>query len=108
MTSPSAVRLPLFSGRWGRRAISSSASRAPGRSSRPSAHGWNSTFSPLNGQLRQQIRSWLPDTLRVAPLTLDQWIEAVVRRLLEELEEIRREIAPAQAAQPNPQADLRG
>ncbi len=54
-----------------------------------------------NGELRQQIRSWLPGNLRVAPLTLDQWIEEVVLRLLDELEEIRSEIAPAQAAEPN-------
>jgi ATP-dependent helicase YprA (DUF1998 family) len=58
-----------------------------------------------NGPLRQQIRSWLPGTLRVAPLTLDQWIEAVVQTLLEELEEIRREISPAETARPRPQTD---
>ena len=51
------------------------------------------------GDLRRRIRSWLPDTLRTAPLTLDQWIGDVAEKLLDELEAIRTKLAPPAAAQ---------
>ena len=46
------------------------------------------------GELRRHIRSWLPDTLRTAPLTLEQWIGDVAEKLLDELEAIRAKLAP--------------
>jgi ATP-dependent helicase YprA (DUF1998 family) len=57
------------------------------------------------GNLRQRIRSWLPDTLRTAPLSLDQWIEDVAQKLLDELEAIRQEIDPSAATPPNRAGD---
>ena len=41
-----------------------------------------------NGAVRQQIRSWLPTTLRTAPLSLDQWIETVAKELIDQLQSI--------------------
>jgi hypothetical protein len=41
-----------------------------------------------NGAVRQQIRSWLPSTLRTAPLSLDQWIETVGQELINQLQTI--------------------
>jgi Domain of unknown function (DUF1998) len=46
-----------------------------------------------SGEVRRQIRSWLPDSLRT-PLTIDQWIGDVATKLLNELEEIRGTLPP--------------
>ncbi len=46
------------------------------------------------GPVRAQIASWLPITLRTAPLSLDAWIEQVARDLLASLTAIRDEIQP--------------
>lgn len=47
------------------------------------------------GSVRVQIASWLPSTLRTAPLSIDAWIERVARDLLAALVAIRDEIQPA-------------
>ena len=47
------------------------------------------------GKIRAQLQSWLPDNLRIAPASLDEWIEEIARKLLEDLEIIRQELAPA-------------
>lgn len=54
-----------------------------------------------NGSVRQQIRSWLPSSLRTAPTgdSLDAWIERVASDLIAELESIMRELRPPQAPQ---------
>ena len=49
------------------------------------------------GTVRAQIASWLPDTLRTAPLSIDAWIEQVARDLLTSLMAIRHVIQPAAA-----------
>lgn len=59
----------------------------------------------VRGDLRERIRSWLPETLRIAPLSLDQWIEEVATKLLAELDAIRQELAPAP---PRPRPDGEG
>jgi hypothetical protein len=53
-----------------------------------------------DGSVRQQIRSWLPESLRTAPLTLDAWIGHVASRLVDELTEIKATYRPAAAAAP--------
>lgn len=47
-----------------------------------------------HGTLRVQIASWLPSTLRTAPLSIDSWIEQVARDILASLMAIRDEINP--------------
>jgi ATP-dependent helicase YprA (DUF1998 family) len=49
------------------------------------------------GSVRAQIASWLPATLRTAPLSIDAWIEQVARDLLTALVAIQNEIRPADA-----------
>src|SRR5207302_782137 len=39
-------------------------------------------------------RSWLPETLRTAPLTLDEWIGAVTQQLIDRLQALKSELAP--------------
>jgi Domain of unknown function (DUF1998) len=51
-----------------------------------------------NGSLREQIRSWLPASLRTQPRTVDEWIEHVANQMIEELNSVMRELAPAAAA----------
>lgn len=46
------------------------------------------------GAVRAQILSWLPTTLRTAPLTIDQWIEAIARELLGQLQKIVDDLRP--------------
>lgn len=50
------------------------------------------------GSVRAQIASWIPATLRTAPLSIDAWIEQVARDLLDTLVAIRNELRPANAA----------
>jgi len=50
-----------------------------------------------NGSLREQIRSWLPASLRTQPLTLDEWIGHVAQEVIEELNSVMQELAPAEA-----------
>jgi ATP-dependent helicase YprA (DUF1998 family) len=62
--------------------------------------GWvNQHVIPDDGALRQQIRSWLPASLRTEG-TIDQWIGAVASDLIAELEELQREIQPPPQAAP--------
>jgi hypothetical protein len=51
-----------------------------------------------NGSLREQIRSWRPASLRTQPRTVDEWIEHVANQMIEELNSVMRELAPAAAA----------
>jgi MrfA Zn-binding domain/Helicase conserved C-terminal domain len=53
-----------------------------------------------NGEVRRQIRTWLPESLRTAPLTIDQWIGQVTRGLLDELQAIRATLRPPAAVPP--------
>ena len=46
-----------------------------------------------SGVLREQIRSWLPSSLRTAPQSIDEWIGTIARELIEELNSIMRELA---------------
>ena len=48
-----------------------------------------------NGELRGQIRLWLPASLRTAPQTIDEWIGTGAQELLDELSAVMRELAPA-------------
>ncbi len=43
------------------------------------------------GDLRRQIRSWLPDNLRTESLSVDEWIESVARTLLADLQSLKSE-----------------
>jgi len=45
-----------------------------------------------NGTVRQQIRSWLPETLRTHPLTLDEWIGTVAQELMGQLQTLKSEL----------------
>lgn len=47
------------------------------------------------GALRLRIRSWLPESLRTAPLSIDQWIEAVAEDLLRDLEAVKTSVTTA-------------
>jgi hypothetical protein len=47
-----------------------------------------------DGAVRQQIRSWLPETLRTAPLSLDEWIGSVTQELINRLQALKAELAP--------------
>lgn len=67
------------------------------------------TVISANGEIRRQIRSWLPDSLRTAPLSLDEWIGDVAGNLINELQEIRATLRPPERADPagagNPEDD---
>ncbi|QDZ11824.1 DEAD/DEAH box helicase [Devosia ginsengisoli] len=45
------------------------------------------------GKVRQQIREWLPATLRITPATLDDWIGSIANDLLEDLAAVAPPIA---------------
>lgn len=49
-----------------------------------------------NGAQREQIRSWLPASLRTALRSIDEWIGDVAGELIAALEAIMRELQPAQ------------
>jgi hypothetical protein len=49
-----------------------------------------------NGAARQQIRSWLPESLRIGSQNLDDWISAVTLELIADLESIMHELRPPQ------------
>ncbi len=57
----------------------------------------NQHVTAPGGAVRAQIISWLPATLRTAPLSIDEWIEQVARDLLASLIAIRDQIRPADA-----------
>ncbi len=57
----------------------------------------NQYVTAPRGAVREQIASWLPATLRTAPLSIDAWIEQVARDLLSSLIAIRDEFRPADA-----------
>ncbi|MGX9147282.1 DEAD/DEAH box helicase [Mesorhizobium sp. 128a] len=52
-----------------------------------------------NGRLRPLIRNWLPDDLRVAPRTIDVWIEDEAENLLATLAGFKAELAAAMAGE---------
>lgn len=54
----------------------------------------NNVVAP-QGFIRAQIASWLPPTLRTAPLSIEQWIGQVGRDLIQALVAIRAELQPA-------------
>jgi rubrerythrin len=58
------------------------------------------TVVAANGEIRQQIRTWLPDSLRTAPLSLDEWIGDVASKLINELRDIRATLRPPEGATP--------
>ncbi len=48
-----------------------------------------------NGSLREQIRSWLPTSLRTAPMSLDVWIGQKAHELIGELHSVMQKLGPA-------------
>jgi ATP-dependent helicase YprA (DUF1998 family) len=60
------------------------------------------------GDQRRRIRSWLPDSLRTAPLTLDQWIGDIAERLLDDLQAIKAELTPPPQEAINQTAEATG
>ncbi len=52
-----------------------------------------------NGAVRSQIKPWLPSTLRIAPLSIDDWIGQIARELLDHLQAIKDELQPPPTAQ---------
>lgn len=50
-----------------------------------------------NGAVRSQIKPWLPSTLRIAPLSIDDWIGRIAQELLDQLQAIKEELQPRPA-----------
>lgn len=59
-----------------------------------------------DGATRIEINSWLPATLRVSPLTVDQWVEKVAEELINDLQAIVDSLpAPVPTGAPDPAGD---